>query len=79
MAEVTTLSNHLLSGGPSSKYGSPILQQIYWQSWRSKSLKQHHSLPGEMIQFFSSLPGEMIQLDYCNIFQMGWNHQLLEV
>ncbi len=25
---------------------------------------------------FSPLPGEMIHFDYCNIFQMGWNHQL---
>ena len=27
--------------------------------------------------FLCSPPfGEMIQFDYCNIFQMGWNHQL---
>ena len=26
---------------------------------------------------FTRMPGEMIQFDY-NIFQMGWNHQLVD-
>lgn len=25
---------------------------------------------------FSPLPGEVIRFDYCNIFEMGWSHQL---
>ena len=25
------------------------------------------------------MPGEIIQFDYCDIFQMGWNHQLAHV
>ena len=54
----------------------------YWRGHRRREKKtvgeSTYILAGGFKYFlFSPLPVEMIQFDYCNIFQMGWNHQLV--
>ena len=44
----------------------------------SKDVIPKDLLDGGFKHFWFSPPlGEMIQFDYCNIFQMSWNHQLV--
>ena len=61
--------------------GEPMFYGCFFMFFEIKQMIFCHMLLGGGFKYFlfSPLPGEMIQFDYCNIFQMGWNHQLVMV
>ena len=62
----------LYGGGKNGEKNDVEVEAIGKKSWSHKK----QLAGGFKHLLFSSLLGEMIQFDYCNIFQMGWNHQL---